>query len=334
MKITQAVHKSGAYIMLESHAGLSLSLSELGAGIYDVSYKGRHLVETPLDKDLYELSRGYYGKSVGRTAGRIKGGILPFEGRECLLDVNGLGCTLHGGKEGFSFRRFRSDIELLEKGVRVDFYLLSPDGEGGYPGELTLRIRYVLSDERPSFRIETKAVAKGDSLLNFTNHSYWNLDGDGNVLAHKLKIDCDAAMEYGKGLIPLGYRPIARPLDFTSFKEIGADIDDPSLIEGPTGGYDHSFRFRKEAPEKDRVVLKGRELELHVSTSLPSVQVYSDNFGDADMDLQRGGKWTRFGAVAIEPSFAPNDFEAMKIPSGTTQRTYIQYDFTEASDDR
>lgn len=325
MKITQAVHGGSAYFVVESRSGLTLILSEVGAGIYDCLYKGRHLVETPRDHDIYERSTGYYGKSVGRVAGRLKGGILSFEGKEYLLEQNNGNNCLHGGTSGFAFKKWRSDIELLEKGTcRVDFYLTSPDGEGGFPGELTVRVRYLLSDVEPTFRIETKAVAKGDSLLSFTNHSYWNLNGEGTIEEHELAIRSHEAMMYGEGLIPLGYADVSPALDFAEGKKIGQDLHDPEILDGVTGGYDHSFKFDTK-DERDRVVLKGQDLELHISTSFPGVQVYTDNFGVAGLPLNRGGSWERFGAVALEPSFSPLDVNDYAIRDGATQRAFIEY---------
>ncbi len=330
MKITQTVFSSHAYFLIESPSGLLITLSELGAGIHDLVYKGRHLIASPEDKGVYEHSTGYFGKSVGRVAGRLKNHVLPYRGKEFPLVPNEGSTTLHGGSTGFSFRPFKSDIELLEEGCRVDFYLFSPDGDDGFPGDLTLRIRYIVFANEPRFRIETKAVSEKGSLFGYTNHVYWNLNGKGDVLSHVLSIDADAVMEYSGHLIPERFVPLSPELDFRAGKKIGKDVFSKKLIASPFNGYDHAFRF---APgEGEKILLRGDDLSLHVSTSFSGVQFYSDGAFPQDKTiLTNGEEHARFAGAALEPSFSTVELEKMLIAPGGIQRTYIDYLLKEES---
>ena len=143
------------------------------------------------------------------------------------------------------------------------------------------------------------------------------LGGKGANLAEMTKIGLP---------VPFGFTVTTEACNryYEEGKKIGKDLHDPEILDGVTGGYDHSYKFDTK-DERDRVVLKGKDLELHISTSFPGVQVYTDNFGVAGLPLNRGGSWERFGAVALEPSFSPLDVNDYAIRDGATQRTFIEY---------
>ena len=252
----------------------------------------------------YEANGGYLGAVVGRYANRIAGAACLIDGARVPLTANEGPKQLHGGPEGFSTQVFG----VADAGE--DFAVLtyaSPDGQGGFPGNLTLRVTYALTDRGLSLRYE--AASDKATYCNITNHAYFNLNGGGDAMDHVLWLASGAYTPVGPDSIPLDMsRPAAgTPLDFTVPKPLSRDIgaDDEQLRN--VGGYDHNFVLSPAQGLRLAARLAGDRsgIVMETWTEKPGIQFYSGNFLNA-----KGGKGgvdyvPRMG-VCLETQFFPD----------------------------
>ncbi|GAA4135322.1 aldose epimerase family protein [Actinomadura keratinilytica] len=263
--------------------------------------------------DDYVTRSRYFGAVVGRYGNRIAGGRFRLDGREYTLPRNNGANSLHGGEQGFDKRVW--DVADAGDGSIVLTYV-SPDGEQGYPGTLRATVAYTVTDD--ALRIDYRATTDRPTVVNLTNHSYFNLagEGSGTVYGQRLAIDADRYLPVDANQIPLGEpAPVAgTPFDFTKPQPIGARIREthPQLLVGK--GYDHTFVLnggevaaRAEDPRSGRV--------LEVLTSEPGVQFYSGNFLDGS-HIGTGGLAYRQGdAFCLETQHFPDSPNQPSFPS-------------------
>lgn len=275
----------------------------------------------------------YFGAVPGRYANRIAGGKFTLEGKPYPLSVNNGPNTLHGGKEGFERRNWTAK----ETPGGVEFSLVSPDGDQGFPGTMTAHVRYTLSGDTASIRYS--ATADKPTVVNLTNHAYFNLGGvgSGTILDEKLTIDADKFTPVNSTLIPTGeLKPVAgTPFDFTRPETVGARIgaDDQQLKFGK--GYDHNWVVRGAAgtlrpaarvsdPRSGRV--------LSVATTEPGVQFYTGNFLDGSFSGPHGKHELRTG-LCLETQHYPDSpnhpaFPSTELKPGKTYHSETTWTFT------
>lgn len=311
------------YYSLTNESGASVTLSNLGAGVISI--------KTP-DKDgkIEDIALGYQepesylldgfamGKTVGRYANRIKGGYFSLKGTDYQLEKNSGNHHLHGGSVGFANRVFKG--EVIEDGVR--FHLSSPDGDGGYPAALDLIVEYKWSKQNELI-ISFFAESSGTTILNITNHTYFNLQGASSksVLDHTLQLFASKYLETDDELIPTGKLLDVgnTPMDFRIFKRIGKEIgaDFHPLRTGE--GYDSCWvvddyklkTLKKVALLKD--LKSGRELE--VFSTQPGVQVYTGNHLINAARGKDGTHFNNYAGVAIECQGFPDAPNHPEFPS-------------------
>ena len=261
------------------------------------------------DMAQYENNDAYLGAAIGRFGNRIGGARFSLNGKTYILNANDGENQLHGGPTGFHARI--RDAEWGEDYVR--FSRLSPDGEENYPGNLTVSVTYTLTTDR-ALRIEYDAVSDQDTIVNLTNHSYFNLNGGGTALNHGLMINAERFTELGAGTLPNGnILPVeGTPLDFRTMKPLGRDIESehPQIRAGC--GYDHNYVLSSCHAATVRGDLSG--IEMKVYTDMPGMQLYSGNFL-----TKRPGKGGRelapHAALALETQLFPNAMNCYAFPS-------------------
>lgn len=277
----------------------------------DKSGKKRDVVLGYDDMKGYDTNGGYLGALIGRFGNRIDKGQVRLDGKNYQLFCNDKSNHLHGGKDGFDKKIWKAEIiKTAEGNERLELNLLSPDGEENYPGNLKVKVVYSL--ENGALGIDYEAVSDKTTLINLTNHAYFNLDGEENILGHLMTASAPYLLPTDHELIPHGeFRATTgTPFDFSKEKTIG-DGDafkesDPDLIKG--AGFDHCLVFDKNrdlgAPyavvrsEKSGIVMK-------CYTDMPAVHLYCGNFLN---QTGKGGKnYSRCAGFCLETEALPNN---------------------------
>ncbi|GAA2119788.1 galactose mutarotase [Kitasatospora saccharophila] len=262
----------------------------------------------------------YFGATVGRYANRVARGRLPLDGTVHHLATQPTGHTLHGGPDGYATRLWEGEAVREEHRVGVRLRLHSPDGDQGFPGALTAEVGYLL-DAHGELTIEYRATTDAPTVVNLTNHAYFNLAGEGNgtVLDHRLRVDASGYLPVDDDLIPLG--PVA-PVDATPF-----DLRDPHPLAdrfalhhpqlGPAGaGYDHTWVLDGTGLRTAAVLTdpaSGRRLECR--TTEPGLQVYTGNLFDGSVTGRSGRPYRAHAGIALETQHFPDSPNRPDYPS-------------------
>lgn len=270
----------------------------------------------------------YFGCTTGRYANRIAKGKFTLDGQTYTLATNNGVNHLHGGKVGFDKKVWKAEQVTGADGVGVKFTYRSPDGEEGYPGNLDVTVTYTLTNKN-EVKIEYAATTDKPTVLNLTNHGYWNLAGAGvgDILGHELALAADEYLPVDAGAIPTGNPASVKgtPLDFTSPHKIGERIEGMKNEGGPTG-YDHCFVLRSQnrslalaARVKDPA--SGRVME--VLTTEPGVQFYTGNYLDGGAV---NGSNKQHSAFCLETQHYPDSPNQSQFPTTVLRRgqTYRQ----------
>lgn len=283
--------------------------------------------------DDYLNGGGYQGALIGRYGNRIGSGRFTLNGVTYQLALNDNGKNhLHGGNVGFNQKLWDAVPFETADSCGLILTLTSPDGEENYPGKLDVKVTYTLTDKN-ELKIHYEAESDADTIVNLTNHSYFNLGGysSGNILDHTLWVDADSITEINGDLIATGkaYPVDGTPFDFRKPEKIGARIesDDPQVKFG--GGYDHNFNlnkgsaFAKAAELYD--VKSGRVMSVY--TDQPGVQIYTSNMMNGDVKFKGGLAQIPRSAICLETQHAPDSPNHPEFPT-TTLRAGEKYDTT------
>ena len=324
---------------LENASGAYVEFLDYGCRIMSICVpdKKGNLTDVALgleNLDTYLNDDASLGAIVGRFANRIANGRFSLNGKEYQLAVNNGPNHLHGGPTGYGQRIWNgkfSDNKLI-------FTRTSPAGEEGYPGTLNLSITYGWSEDN-ELSISYEATTDADTILNLTNHAYFNLNGHGSgtVLNHELRIDADSITELNENQVPTGkYIPVeGTPFDFREAKEIGQDInaDNEQLKYG--NGYDHNFAIDKDGDGVELVATaycKESGIKMEVFTDAIGIQLYTANFIDGN--IGKGNiRYQDRAAFCLETQYFPNsinepNFVRPVFAAGEVYETTTVYKFS------
>lgn len=334
-------------ITLTNAKGMRLKLINYGASIQSVIVPDR-------DGKMDDVALGYptlqgyieqpqyFGATVGRVANRIALGRFALDGHAYQVPVNNGPNSLHGGIKGFD-KRVWTVREVTPGAVaRVVMELVSADGDQGYPGTLTTTATYTLSED-DAIGIEYRATTDKPTVVNLSNHAYWNLGGEGSargVMDHRLTIPADRYTPTDKGAIPTGeLRPVAGTVfDFRTPAPIGAHVRDATDEQIRFGrGYDHNWVIARDVIAAPRLVARvedpasGRVLEL--LSDQPGLQFYSGNFLDATTSGKVGHLYREGDAFVLEPQKFPDTlnrpaFGSVRLDPGQVYRSRIVFRFS------
>ncbi len=307
---------------LTNRKGMVAKITEFGAILTEVWVPDRagQLTNVVLGFDnlpQYLKGHPFFGATTGRVANRIAKGKFTLDGKDYTLAVNNGPNHLHGGLKGFDKKLWKSRaLPETDQSVAVEFNYTSPDGEEGYPGTLVVKVTYTLTDDN-ELRIDYEATTDKATIVNLTNHSYFNLGGSGSILDHVLQINADRYTATDSGLIPTGeLAPVkGTGLDFTQPRRIGDRIGD---YESLAKGYDHNFVLNHGGGKlglaaRVREPKSGRVME--VSTTEPGVQLYTANHLDAKTTGVGGVKYGQHQAFCLETQHFPDSINQPAFPS-------------------
>ena len=305
------------YCMRNSR-GTSAAVLTLGANLHSVRARGRDgfdEITLAFDDVAGYLAPGgpYFGAIAGRVANRIAGGAFTLDGTHFRLACNHGGVHLHGGEVGFDRRIWHAAAHEGDGEDRVTLRYVSPDGEEGYPGTLTAEVAYRLGDD-DELSIDLTATTDAPTIVNLTNHTYWNLAGagSGSIEDHELQLGCSHVLQKDADALPTGaILPVrGTPFDFTTPRRIGERIDE-------AGGYDHCLvvdgeRGTLRTFARLHCPATGRAME--VATTQPGVQLYSAEF--LTRTAGAGGRtFDRRGGLCLETQHFPDSVHYPQFPS-------------------
>jgi aldose 1-epimerase len=268
--------------------------------------------------DGYLQRHPYFGATVGRYGNRIAKGKFKLDDKEYELATNNGPNHLHGGKKGFDALVWEAAEVKSDDGVGLKFKLTSPDGDEGYPGKLDMVVTYTLTNNN-ELRVEYEATTDKPTVINLTNHNYWNLAGvgSGTILDHELTLAADKYLPIDDTSIPTGeLADVAGTVfDFTKPHKIGERIDELKKEPHTTKGYDHCFVLRGQDGKlamaaKVKDPKSGRVMEIH--TTEPGIQLYCGNFLDGS---EGGAGLPQHAAFCLETQHYPDSPNQAKFPT-------------------
>lgn len=348
MSITQEVFgqlpdgRSVELYTLTNHNHLEARIMSYGGILVSLKTPDRHgaLGDIVLGFDTFEgylAGHPYFGSLIGRYGNRIAKGRFSLDGSVYALACNNGPNHLHGGAKGFDQVLWQAEPQLTEEGPQLILRYRSPDGEEGYPGTLDVQVVYTLTQDN-GLRIEYSASCDRTTVLNLTNHSYFNLAGQGDILEHVLTLNASRFLPTDASLIPTGEIRSVKdsPMDFLHPTPIGAMIRDDYEPLHFAGGYDHCWVFDKTPGAFEMVAEvfephSGRQ--MRVITTQPAVQFYSGNFLDGSLVGKRGQVYRKHDGFCLETQHYPDSpnqahFPSTVLQAGQSYRHTTIYDFS------
>lgn len=322
---------------IQNDKGMEIKVSDYGATLVQVRVpdKEGRLLDVVLGYDEvqgYEAGNAFFGATIGRVANRIGNGEFQLGGRTYELTRNDGQNTLHGGRDFYNKRIWKTGKTGED---HVEFLLDSPSGDQGFPGNVKISVTYTLTKDN-EIKIQYRAVPDADTLINLTNHSYFNLSGhaSGTVLAQEVMLYADAYARADSQSIPTGeIVPVSgTPMDFRQLKPIGAEIDEAYEALEFGKGYDHNWVLNKKGYRK-AAFMRSKEsgIAMEVYTDLPGLQFYTANFVDHEKGKE-GAVYNMRQAACFETQYFPDavhkdHFEGPEVKAGEIYETTTAYRF-------
>lgn len=321
---------------LTNDQGNTVKLTDYGGIITSIVVAGVEMVIGFDEIAGYLEEHPYFGALVGRYGNRIADAQFTLDGEAFKLEPNNNGNQLHGGPKGFDKHLWTGSTETTDDAVSVTLRHISPDGDQGFPGELTVSCTYTWTNDN-ELRLTYEATTTKNTIVNLTNHTYFNIGSEPTVENHTLRLDGDTYTPVNGNMIPLGRNaPVeGTPFDFRTAKPIGQDIaaDHPQLKI--PNGYDHNWAIngydgslREFAVVTDPA--SGRKLRCF--TTEPGVQIWTTNFEPGQFKMRGGKDLPTHGAICLETQHFPDSpnqeaFQTPRLNAGATYRTETVYRF-------
>ena len=325
------------FITLENSCGMEVVLCTIGASFYELKLPDKNNVKESIiltPSNLSDFYPSYYGKCIGRFSGRIDKGRCEINGKTYELDINWGGVSsLHGGFDGLSSQNFAYDIEVSDKYTDVIFTYL--EKEKILPGDVEYRFVYRVMEDSNDINLTFNATTTKDTVVNLTNHVYFNLSGDGkrDVTEQKLQFLCDKYTRLNNELITESIDPVNEVMDFREIHEIGDFINDESLQNHTAKGYDHCW-IKEDLNNPVIAVMKDDESgrKLTVSTSYPAIVCYSCCYPDSYPFNEKKFNIHKFYSICVECQYVPNGInmdgvDKAILREGEEYNHYIHYHF-------
>jgi aldose 1-epimerase len=311
--------------ILKNTNGMTVHFTDFGANIVKILVPDRNgnyddVVLGYDDVTGYENNKPGFGSFIGRHANRIKNGVFELNGVVYELEKNNGNHNLHGGSKGYNKFMYEAKTFENEEELSIEFTRISPHMEQGFPGNLSIKLRYTLTNDNQLI-LEYYGVSDQDTLVNLTNHSYFNLAGhnSGSILEQKIWIKSNQFTPTDDELIPTGeiLDISGTPMDFRELKAIGDDINADYVPLKIAGGYDHNYVLDKD---KDGVLKVGKLVDeasgrtMEIYTDMPGMQLYTSN----QLEKVKGKEdvvYEKWAGVCFETQYYPNSIHLPCFPS-------------------
>ncbi|MBP5980024.1 MAG: galactose mutarotase [Halomonas sp.] len=322
--VYQLTNASGIELRVANYGGtiLSLKTPDREGNVDDIVLGFDSLDEYLSDE--YRKANLYFGAIIGRYGNRIAYGQFTLEGETYSLATNDGDNHLHGGQQGFDRVLWQAEPFKSDEGTGLALRYTSEDGEEGYPGRLEIEVTYTLTDD-DTLIVDYQAESDKATPINLTQHSYFNLKGEGNdsILDHQLMLNADAFTPVSESLIPTGeLRDVAdTPFDFTQATPIGERIEQDNEQLSFGQGYDHNFVLNRDNTERGDLVMAAKVWEpqsgrmLEIETTEPGIQFYSGNFLAGDLTGKGGQAYPQRSGFALETQHFPDSPNQDAFPS-------------------
>jgi len=324
---------------VENKKGMKVRLTNFGCAVIGIEYKGIDVALGFDNLDAYINQTCYLGAVVGRCANRIKDGRFELGGSEYIVGKNLGNNHLHGGFQGFDKVIWDIDPARSTDDCSVRFSYFSREGEEGYPGNLMAKVTYSLSEEC-DLKIEYEAETDAPTVVNLTNHTYFNLSGhdSGAIENQWIKIYSDAFLENDKEGVPTGIvRPVSgTPFDFGDFHKIGERIGSDDIQLKYARGYDHNYNLDQSGDGSLRLAAEAYDdktaIQMQVYTTMPGIQFYSGNSLNESSKGKDGTVYGRRCGFCLETQFYPDAVNHHEFPQpvllpGQVYRHTTSYQF-------
>jgi len=311
-----------ALYTLKNTSGMQVSITNYGARIVQILVPDRHGNKVDIVLGFDDLQKykdansAYYGAIVGRYANRIANGTFTLHGKKYELDKNNSGLTLHGGSNGFNKQVWQLKARTDST---ISLSYLSKDGEDGFPGNLKVEVTYKLT-KRNELKLAYKAVTDRETVVNFTNHSFFNLNGEGSptVFDHVLKINANKYLTLSEDKLPLDIEPISgTPFDFRTAGLIGEHFKQKSPQLEIAHGFDHTIVLDKTKSKRPAATIYSPKTGIQIDffTSEPAFQFFTANFFNGKDIGKSGHPYLAYTAFCLEAQHFPNSPNRPDFPS-------------------
>ena len=336
----QIAGKNTHLFILQNRGGMQVALTDYGARIVSILVPDTNgnLTDVVLGfkslQEYLDADEQFHGATIGRYANRIAHGAFTLDRKKYNLSQNNGTNCLHGGPTGFHNQVWDRQVSFKN---RVDFYYVSPDGEEGFPGTLTVNVSYELNEDN-ELVIRYKADTDKKTIVNLTNHAYFNLNGEGqgDILHHFVQIPSEHYLPIDEQSIPFGFETAVdeSPFDFREAKAIavGLKVDDEQISRG--NGFDHTY-INTQSPAQAAATAFSQTsgIQLEVFTTEPGVQFYTGNFLSATDIGKSGGNYGARTGFCFETQHYPDSPNQENFPStvldvGETFQSETRYKFS------
>lgn len=314
-------------ITIKNDNDFEISLCDVGASVYYVKVNKDYLTYHPDKINDFLTSKAYHGKILGRTAGRIKDGKYTINKVKYQLDLNENGVTcIHGGKDNFSYKKFKYKVIDKKDFIQVIFTYKSKDNDSKFVGECDVKFTYTIFKDVNIFILNLEGVSNKDTLMNLSTHIYWRLLGK-DILNHKLYVDSD--YHIANNLITQVNEKVIKnnsSFNFKKMKEINKDIAKVIKLEKVSNGYDHAFILNDS--DKAKIVLSNGKYTLNVDTDYKACNIYT-NCNPTTLNMKGYGKDSLYKGIAIEPQLPFTSYKDIILKKNKKYNKFISFEIKE-----
>ncbi|HKM11238.1 MAG: aldose epimerase family protein [Bacilli bacterium] len=325
-------------IKVKNRLGMEVTFSPIGASIFDIKIPTKNgnisVTVHPQNVAEFNVSTGHFGKTIGRNAGRIRHGKFVINKQEYQIGA-GESAGLHGGNDGLSFKEFNFAQHTNMFATIIIFSYLSPHLESGFPGNAHIQVTYQIPHLINRIDIVYHAFSNQDTIMNLSNHVYWNLNGDDDILNHLLGIKALKFAEVDECLCPKSICPVSQVMDFRQLHKVGDYIKNPYLT--PTDGYNHPYILNpdeKEVRPVAQLIGDKSHITMTLYSDYPILIFYSGNVASLDI-TNHHTPFLKHQGLALECQYLPNAmnnaFDQEKtgiLPAETNYHQQITYLFS------